>query len=184
MQVPEENVSHANHEEEFVPDQEVAAANTGGSTSGLGQAFVQGLPRESAQLGRASESGQVLIQGLPRESALNSGQRTTSSTFEQANRVQSSVPQSMCDTQAARAADSETAGSSASGLRQEETASLPGSSVPPTEMITRLRTRLQDGIRKEKKFIDETIWYGCLATREVHSGIKIGRLPWMMSLMC
>jgi hypothetical protein len=32
-------------------------------------------------------------------------------------------------------------------------------------MITRPRTRLQDGIRKEKKFIDETIWYGFLATR-------------------
>jgi hypothetical protein len=39
----------------------------------------------------------------------------------------------------------------------------PGFSMPTTEMITRPRTRLQDGIRKEKKFAYGTIWYGCLA---------------------
>jgi hypothetical protein len=63
----------------------------------------------------------------------------------------------------------ESHGSSTFGLRfQEDQISSPfsGSSALAPEVVTRPRTRLQDGIRKEKVFTDGTVRYGCFAISE------------------
>jgi hypothetical protein len=63
----------------------------------------------------------------------------------------------------------ESPGSSTSGLWfQEDQISSPfsGSSALAPEAVTRPRTRLQDGIRKEKVFTDGTVRYDCFAISE------------------
>jgi hypothetical protein len=108
--------------------------------------------------------------GLSRESLLDSGQVLVPGNRSPQELV---APQPEANTHVSSAMPGtrqrESPGSSTSGLRfQVDQISSPfsGSSAPAPEAVTRPKTRLQDGIRKEKVFTNGTVRYGCFAISE------------------